>query len=233
MVRTVSDRSPHEEEELLALAGSLAGGVARELARPIRELREMLAVVVDALDTHVANAKGPTPYSWKQVGELRDRVADAYLISRNVARLAGDLSAAIGETRDDSPSVVDVNKTIEAALNLARHRLATDTEVFIDFGAIPSIRAVPDVLLLTIARIIVVAAERIGDARDGEISLRSRRHGDVVGIHVTDNAPGDAPSRAGRVSELQRLAALSGATVEGRALDDGGTEICLRIPVRP
>ncbi len=119
----MSGTSDKGDDELLAIAGLLAGGVAKELALPIRELRETLAHIVDGLDHHVSTAKGPTPYSWAQVGELRDGVAQANLLSRRAARLASDLSTA-AMSASDPRGLVDVNKTLEAALNLARHRVS-------------------------------------------------------------------------------------------------------------
>jgi len=230
MVWAVSKPPDRLDSELLALAGALAGGVAQELSRPIRELREMLAVIVDNLDHHVATAKGPTPYPWKQVGELRDRVADAYLVSRKVARLAGDLASVAGSGAPVA-SAVDVNKTIEAALNLARHRLSSGTEVFIDFGAIPSVRAVPATLMLAIAQLIVQAAEAVGDEPYASLSLRSRRGEDAVTIYVVDNAPADDEVLRRRIGQVERTAAAAGATVHGTLSEEGGAELCLRIPV--
>jgi C4-dicarboxylate-specific signal transduction histidine kinase len=215
------------DDEMLAFAGVLAGGVARELSRPIRELRELLAIIVDDLDHHVASAKGPTPYSWRQVGRLRDRVADAYLVCRKAARLAGDLAFA-----SSGPPVlgaVDVNKTIEAALNLARHRVSSDTELFMDFGALPSVRSNGARLMLAVARLIVSAADATEGAA-GTISLTSRREDDSAVIYIVHDASTDADQLAGAAEASNRIGKPIGATVEVIERD-GGAGWALRMPL--
>lgn len=211
---TVSDAG------VLAIAGLLAGGVAAELARPIRELRERLAVIVDELDHHVARAKGPTPYSWEQVGVLRERVAEAYLMSRRAARLAGELAQAAGAA-PEAMVAIDVNKTLDAALNLARYRVSAGCEVFADFGAVPVVRGAEGRLLLLCARLIIAAAEREPHA----ITLSSRRAADGVVVTIRHDGDPDAAWHAGQVAALASLAAAASATVEAI---DGGWAIGLR-----
>ncbi len=222
----MSSTSDKGDEELLAIAGLLAGGVAKELALPIRELRETLAVIVDGLDHHVSTATGPTPYSWAQVGELRDRVAEAYLVSRRAARLAGDLAVA-ATSASEPRGLVDVNQTIEAALNLARHRVSSEAEVFIDFGVVPAVRAVGGRLLLGLARLIFAAAA----AAQSTISLTSRREGDEVVITIVhDGSPDAHPKDEG----LELASHIVGADVaiEVAPLDVGAGWV-LRIHAAP
>ncbi len=214
------------DEELLAIAGLVVGGVAKELAMPIRELRETLAVIVDGLDHHVSSAKGPTPYSWAQVGELRDRVAAAYLLSRRTARLAGDLATAATSVSDQR-GLVDVNKTLGAALNLARHRVSSDAEVFIDFGAVPAVPAVAGRLLLGLARLIFAAA----DAAQSTITLKSRREGDAVVITVLHDGSPDAQPQDEGLDVASRIVGAEVA-IEPAPLDIGAGWL-LRIHAAP
>jgi signal transduction histidine kinase len=217
------------QRDVLALTGMLAGGVAADLSRPMRELREMLAVIVDELDHHVATARGPTPFSWKQLGQMRDRVAEAYLLSRQVARLAGDLAAATGSS--PGVSAVDVNKTLEAALNLARHRLAEGTEIFVDLGAVPAVRIVPAQLLLALAHLIVCAADGARAVRDGAVRLSSRREGDHVVVRVCENGQATPEEVIAVVADAQRMVEPGSATVEGCVGQDQGGTYAIRIPI--
>ena len=75
-------------------AGELAGGVCREMVRPLRELREDLAVLVELLDRHTGEAKGPRALSFNDVEELRQNLAECYLRCRQMTRLASELAQA-------------------------------------------------------------------------------------------------------------------------------------------
>ena len=133
----------------LAAAGQMAGGVAQQLAVPLRELRENLAFITEMLDRHILDSGGPVPYPWENLKSLRERVAQSYLVSRKVARLTSDLANAI-TTFDKRPESVDVNKLVEVAINLTRHRLGASTEVFVDLARLPMTRVVPGALVLAL-----------------------------------------------------------------------------------
>ncbi len=230
----MSDRDPpHSDDDdgsawMLATAGMLAGGVAGELSRPIRELRELLAVVVDSLDHHVSTAKGPTPYSWKQLAVLREQMAEAYLMSRGVARLAGDLAAAVATTAE-ATAPTDVNKALESALNLARHRVTEQVDVFMDFGAVPTARSVRSRLVLALARLIAAAGDATADQPDGEIHLRTRRVGDDVVVTVQFTG-GSERAVAAATDAARPLAVSAGATLQAEYQDDLGGSISIAIP---
>ena len=79
----------------LAAAGSMSGGVAKELIEPLKEIREGLGTVIEKLDAHLLASQGPNPYPWDETKALRERVAQLYLDSRRVSRLTSDLANAI------------------------------------------------------------------------------------------------------------------------------------------
>ena len=122
-----SDRARHT----MVAAGVLASGVAAELVRPLRELREGLAELVERLDHFANHAKGPHPYPYDDTKLLREELAGAYLSCRKVTRLADDLHSAV-DHRAIAAEASDVNRLVEAAMNLARHRISASTEVFVD-----------------------------------------------------------------------------------------------------
>jgi C4-dicarboxylate-specific signal transduction histidine kinase len=224
-----------QDDEILAVAGRLARGVSAELARPLRELRELLAGLVDALDHHVATAKGPTPLPWGRVSELRDAIAEAYLISRTIARLTDDMVGALTPSMTVS-AAIDVNKTVHAALNLARHCVAEDTEVFMDFGALPSVRSQASALLVSIAWLITLAADAARGVEGSAISLATRRDTrpdegiDDVVVMVADNGHGaDTVERTQAI--LRRMLAGAGVTVAAQSKPETGTTFELRVPV--
>src|SRR5262245_33181592 len=174
--RDLADRSLLER---LAARGVLATGVAGELAGPIDAVYAKLATTVERVDRHVATARGPEPLPWVAVGDLRERVADAFLAVGRVRQLAGSL-ATLADTARRQP--VDLNELVERALTLARHRFfgSAERDVLVDLATLPPIEVDAGSLTLAIAFLLVHAAEaqnvvqvvvRTGSAR-GELFVR-------------------------------------------------------------
>jgi C4-dicarboxylate-specific signal transduction histidine kinase len=218
-----------------AAAGALARGVACELVRPLRELREDLAVLVEVIDRHMAAARGPKGLPWKEVEATRQQLAHCYLRSRKMARLVSELAEAIAPAAS-GPEPVDVNKVVESALNLSRHRVAADTEVFIDLGSLPLVRVARGDLLLAVARMVGVAADSASGAEGSALSIKTRRErnqesgSDDVVIFVADNGRG-RPQAAASVDALAaRVAQAAGGGFSGTSERDKGSVFELRLP---
>jgi C4-dicarboxylate-specific signal transduction histidine kinase len=218
-----------------AAAGALARGISRELVRPLRELREDLAVVVELLDRHMAGARGPKGLPWKEVEALRQQLADSYLRSRRIARLVSELADAIAPV-SKARVPIDVNKIVESALNLSRHRIVSDTEVFIDLGSVPLVRGSYGDLLLAVARMIGVAADSASRAESSALSVKTRRERDEetgrdeVVIFVADNGSG-RPAAARSVTAVgEHVAAAMGGVFAGTSERGIGSVFELRLP---
>jgi signal transduction histidine kinase len=217
--------------QTMVAAGALASGVASEIIQPLLELRDSLAEMVGALDRHIGEAKGPTPYPWPHIKALRERLAEAYLTSRLVSRLAGDLSTAV-DPRPRDLELVDINKTVEAAVNLTRHQMSPNTEVFIDFGQIPEARCHVGELVLAVARLLMISADSVRNAAAGAaVSIRTRLDHDEVVVTIYDNGDGrsDDATRAQRF--LDRLANRLGGRFTGTSKPGQGSAFELRWPL--
>jgi hypothetical protein len=221
---SASDR-PETDRAFLAAAGELASGVAAQLCAPLREIRDSLAVMVETLDLHLVEASGPQPYPWAETKALRERIAEAYLLSRAVTRLTGDLARAVSVHRR-APESADVNPLVEQAIALARHRIGEDSELSIDLGDVPAVRIVPGELVLLLAWLLVLAADA---SRGSGVAIAIRRERDAgardrVLIHIA--AEGAAPAALDR-AELDALArrVLEPAGGELTAGERGGYEI--------
>jgi signal transduction histidine kinase len=220
------------------VTGLLATGVAHELAQPLRELREGLAVMIETIDRHVAGARGPSPLPWKILQALRQELADAYLQARTVARLASDLAEGVGEL-GGAPAWIDVNQQVEAALNLARHRVAPRTEIFVDLGSVPEVFAVGGELMLGIARLVLVCATSSSTVDGSALSVRTRheRYGagtpDQVVVYVADNGAGAPAEAAAAHALLVPLARSLAGSFVGASEPGQGSVFELRIPAKP
>lgn len=224
--------APDSDTALVAAAGSLASGVIAELFGPLRDIREALAVLVETLDRHFAEARGPEPYPWVATKALRERIADTYLMSRAVTRTTGDLARAIALQRG-VPEPCDLNALVEQAVGLARHRLAGDCELSIDTAALPTVRAAPGELVLLMATLIARAADGSrGGAGDG-IAITTRRErlegGDDHAV-VRIAGGGAAPATDAAALLARRVLAGSGGELREGA-EEGVWVAEMRIPV--
>ncbi len=224
------DSEPRQQAPIARVAaGDLAHGVCRQMVRPLRELREELAVMVENLDRHVGEAKGPRGLSWKEVDTLRQTLAECYLRCRDTARLASELAQAVDRDRTAAP--VDLNKLVEAALNLARHRVSEETEVFVDLGSLPMVRAAAPELLLALSRVLCLAADSASRVDGAAVSIRTRRDGDWVNVNIADNG-GGRPDDLEEVGSIVADAMIAGGgQYDGTSEPGAGSAFELRFPV--
>ncbi len=218
----------------LAAAGSLAGGVSSELRVPLREMRESLAVIVEILDHHLNTNEGPAPYPWSETKALRERVAQAYLTDRKVARLNSELGDAINSYGQDV-ELIEVNDLVEVASNLTRHRMSASTELFIDLGKVPPTRLVPGEVVLLLTRLLTIAADSAHDMQGAAISVKTRceavGEGQEIAIYVADSGSG-APDEVEFAAALGRhVAQRLGGSFVGESQPGAGSVFELRIPV--
>ncbi len=218
----------------LAAAGELAGGVAAELRVPLRELRESLAVIVEILDQHLNEHEGPAPYPWTETKALRERVAQAYLTGRKAARLNSDLGDAIN-SYGKSAELVEVNKLVEVATNLTRHRISAGTELFIDFGKVPSAKVVPGEVVLLLARLLTIAADSAHDVQGAAISVKTRLEesggSKEIAIYVADSGSG-LPEQVAEATVLGNdVAGNAGGSFVGTSQQGAGSVFVLRLPI--
>ncbi|HTE54263.1 MAG TPA: hypothetical protein VK698_25585 [Kofleriaceae bacterium] len=206
---SASDRS-EGDRAFLAAAGVLARGVAAQLGGPLREIRDSLAVMVETLDRHFIEASGPQPYPWSETKALRERIAEAYLLSRSVTRLTNDLARALSVQRS-APESADVNQLVEEAIALARHRIGEDSELSIDLGELPSVRLVPGELVLLLAWLLVLAADA-ARAHGTGVAIATRREREATGgrdrviVQIATTGGGGAGTAGGEPGEVEALA---------------------------
>lgn len=217
-----------------AAAGDVAADVALELAAPLADLRDRLALLVDRLDRHVAQSTGPQAYPWKSVQALRQDLASAYLESMSFARLSADLSATLGALGAPAEEV-DVERHVEAGVHLARHRIGPRTELLVDLAAAPPVRAPVGELVLAVARMVGACAFSADRADRASLSVRTRVERDAGGacvvISAVDNGGGAPAAAAELVRTIGPWAREHGGVFDGTSPDGQGSAFELRLPV--
>jgi C4-dicarboxylate-specific signal transduction histidine kinase len=215
------------DDPLQAVAGVLASSLVSQLSRPLCQLREGLAVMMDEVERHLAEAEGPAPYPWKSLMVLRQELADAYLLSRETARIASELGEAV---TGGAVEPVDMNHLVEAALELVRHRFGSDTEVFVDLGSLPPVRAAAGQMLLVIAKLLLCCADSAALMEGSAVSIQTRHEGEVVVIHVADNGKGLAEAARSAHRVVEPIMRELGGSFEGVSEPDQGTFFECRLP---
>ena len=216
-----------------AAAGDVAVDVAAELAAPLADLRDRLAMLADRIDRHVANQTGPEPYPWKQLQALRQDLAGAYLETTSMSRLASDLGATIATLAAGPVEITDLGHLVEAGVQLARHRIGPHTELLIDIGSVPAVRAPAGVLTLAVARMIAVCARSADPVDKSALSVRCRQEPDGVVITASDNGSGAPDAAAELIGILAPFAQRHGGSFDGSSQPGQGSVFELRLPALP
>jgi signal transduction histidine kinase len=211
------------------IAGDVAVDVARQLAEPVRELRDRLGLVVDHLERHVATSTGPTPYPWRSLQALRQDLAAAYLEATTLARRLDELDRALD---DDPPGWFDVAAAVELGLHLAGHHLAAGIELLIDLGNTPPARGTPGTVALIVAQLVAVSAKSARDLPGSAVSVRVMAEGACALVTIADNGSGSV--RAAGLGEIARgVIAPWGGTVDAASVPGAGCAFELRLRTAP
>ncbi len=181
------------------VAGEVAVEVARQLAEPIRGLRDRLGLVVDHLERHVATSTGPTPYPWRSLQSLRQDLAAAYLEATQLARRLDELDRALA---DEPPSWFDLAAAVDLGLRLAGHHLAAGIELLFDLGNVAPVQGSPGPLALLVAQLVAACAESARAAVGSSLSVRVAAEEGMGLVSIADNGAGS--ERAAELGELAR-----------------------------
>jgi len=207
------------------VAGDVAIEIARQLAEPVRALRDRLGLVVDHLERHVATSTGPTPYPWRSLQTLRQDLAAAYLEATTLARRLDELDRAL---EDDPPGWFDLAAAVDLGLRLAGHHLAQAIELLIDLGNTPPVRGAPGMLALLVAELVATCAKSARDLPGSTLTVRVTADETWSVVLIADNGAG-----SDRVSELGELArgilTPWGATIDAASESGQGCAFELRL----
>lgn len=214
------------------LAGKVAVEIARQLAEPVRALRDRLGLVVDHLERHVSTSTGPTPYPWRSLQSLRQDLGAAYLEATQLARRLDELERAL---HTDVPHWFDLAAAVDLGLRLAGHHLApTESaaiELLFDLGNVPPVRGTPGTLALLVAQLVALCARSARAADNSTLSVRVWTDGTAGVVTIADNGGGDATAE--HVGEIARsILAAWGGTVDAASAPGQGCAFEMRLVTR-
>ena len=230
-----SQRSALENEKLAAI-GRLAAGIAHEVRNPLGVIRASASMIQESFAP----------------GDEAHRACE--FIREEIDRLDGLITSLLQFARPSELRVqsVALDKAIDRALQLADEELRRrEIDVVRETaGALPEVRADPDLLAQLLLGLVTNAAEAL--VRGGRIELRSDGDARWVRLEVADSGPGIPLEDAGHVFEpffttkptgtglglamAGRIASAHGGrleVLEGRGAGPAGAGACLslRLPV--
>lgn len=207
------------------VAGDVAIEIARQLAEPVRALRDRIGLVVDHLERHVATSTGPTPYPWRSLQTLRQDLAAAYLEATTLARRLDELDRAL---EDDPPGWFDLAAAVDLGLRLAGHHLAQPIELLIDLGNTPPVRGAPGMLALLVAELVAACAKSARDLPGSTLTVRVTADETWSVVLIADNGAGS--DRVAALGELAReILTPWGATIDAASENGQGCAFELRL----
>jgi signal transduction histidine kinase len=151
--------------------GTLAGGLAHELANPLNAL----GLQVQMLANDPGSAEKRVPRLLSSVARMRD-ILEAM---RNGARLSS------GERRS-----VDLAHEIDLAFTLMESRLRNRVSMVRAYAQMPEVFCQPTLLGQVLVNLLSNAADAVAGRPHPRIALRLRREGGFAVIEVEDNGPG-------------------------------------------
>jgi CheY-like chemotaxis protein len=118
-----------------------------------------------------------------------------------VRRIVRDLKT-FSRQDDERPAVIELQATLESALNLAGHELIQRAGVVRDYAPLPRVRGIEGRLCQVFLNLFVNAAQAMpDDGADHTLRVRTRVEGGFVRVDVIDDGVGIPPAVRARIFE--------------------------------
>ena len=244
----------------LATVGQVAAGVANELRAPLTYLRDSNQLVTEGLTAlHAAATSGealPATLNGLPIAALLEQLVraakDAGVGASRLGEIVGDLDALV-RSDDTTRLQLDLNEAVRTALRMTEVEVRGRARVICKLGEDVEVVGSRGRLTQVLVNLIVRAAQSLGGerAREGNITVATRRDGARVLVEVSDNGPGMTREAACRLFELdfatrepikgqglalhlcQEIARRHGGQLRAWSRLGAGTTLVLELPGEP
>jgi two-component system NtrC family sensor kinase len=188
--------------------GRLAAGIAHEINTPMQFLQgsvEFLGEAIEQVTNHLRRCEpGCARTLAPVIADIPTALSDA---ADGVARVTAIVRSVreYAHTSHREMELIDLNRQIRMAAELARNEYRHDAELSLDLGELPNIRGHADELGRAILNLLVNAAHAVHAARGagtrGRIDIATRATPQGITIDISDTGVGIAPENRERVFE--------------------------------
>lgn len=189
------------QSEKMASVGQLAAGVAHEINNPIGFIRSNLDTARDYV-RHLADigkqmgssAAGEPRAMWSERGTDEMLEDFATLLSEctgGVDRIASIVRDLKGFSNVDGAEeeVIDLNDCVRRVCNVARSRIAGQTVLVFEAGALPPVRCRPGHISQALLNLVINAAQAVGECGRITVATLSTENGRIL-VDVSDDGEG-------------------------------------------
>jgi len=200
----------------LEAVGRLAAGIAHEINTPVQFITDNARFMEDAFkgllrvleaQREALAAHAPPPEVQAGLGAVAEEVDLPYLLEQlpatfaetleGLKRVAGIVRAMKEFAHPDQKEMVatDINRAVQATLEVARNEYKYVADVQTDFGALPEVLCHAGDVNQVFLNVIVNAAHAIGDVmkvtqRKGLIRIQTALEGELVRVSIGDTGGG-------------------------------------------
>lgn len=128
--------------------------------------------------------------------DITDLLHDCRVGARRIKKIVLDLKA-FAHPGEDKPQMADINKGIQATLNVVNNEIKYKATVSTDFGKLPVLRCYAQELNQVFMNILVNAAQAMKES--GTIVVRTYHADDQIFIEISDNGIGIHPDNINRI----------------------------------
>ena len=170
------------QAEKLASIGTLASGIAHEINNPL--------YTITGLSEHLRDEPQPEV--------IREYIEEIITAGKRIAGIVQGLNAFARRTQEEEVCEIDLNRTLDEAVKMARRATVLDqVQVVTRYAAVQTVRGKTDELLQVFVNLVTNAVQAMEGK--GTVMLSTASHNGFVQATVRDSGPGIPRNNLNRI----------------------------------
>lgn len=169
--------------------GTLASGIAHEVNNPLSYTINNIELIKDYIGdiTSVEGERLDKEKLFHTLEEIQKCLDDTRAGTEQIRRIISAVYE-FSHPGHDRLDYIDINATIEVALNVVWHEIKQKAKVIKDYGELPKILCYPQYLIQVFTNLFLNAVHAIPES--GEIHVKTYRQGERVCVEISDTGVG-------------------------------------------
>ncbi len=177
------------QAEKMSSLGTLASGIAHEVNNPLSYTINNIELIKDYIGdiTSVEGERLDKEKLSHTLEEIQKCLDDTRAGTEQIRRIISAVYE-FSHPGHDRLDYIDINTTIEVALNVVWHEIKQKAKVIKDYGELPKILCYPQYLVQVFTNLFLNAVHAIPES--GEIRVKTYRQGERVCVEISDTGVG-------------------------------------------